>query len=71
MDNRTRLALLGAPLALAAASAHAAVPEEFTDAITAATADIASMAGALVVVAAVAVAFMLAIKFVKKIPRAG
>lgn len=60
----------GASLLALAASAHAAVPAEFTDAITDALADVATMAGALVGVGAVAVAFMIALKYVKKIPRA-
>jgi hypothetical protein len=61
----------GSALLSLSVAAHAAVPAEFTDAIEAATEDVATMAGALVVVAAVGVAFMLAIKYVKKIPRAG
>lgn len=58
-------------LVVVSAGAQAAVPTEFTDAITDALADVATMAGALVGVAAVGVAFMLAIKYVKRIPRAG
>lgn len=72
---RTRAQALkyGALGALVATSSavHAAVPAEFTDAITESLADVALMAGALVGVGAVGVAFMLALKYIKKIPRAG
>lgn len=58
-------------LVVAGSAAHAAVPAEFTEAITEGLADVAVMAGALVGLGAVSVAFMLALKYIKKIPRAG
>lgn len=71
MTNSKKLGLVAVPsLSLLAGAAQAAVPAEFTTAITDATGDVATMAGALVAVAAVAVAFMLAIKFIKKITKA-
>lgn len=62
-------------VALAAGSVAAVVPlaafaqaqAAFTSSITAVTADIATYGGALVGVAAVGVAFMVGIKYIKKI----
>lgn len=66
---RTRFAipaLAGSLLALPGLT-FAAVPESFTTAVTAVTADGAAMAGALVGIAAAVVAVMIALKFVKRI----
>jgi len=62
-----RLVALGGGTLGAIGSALAAVPAAFTDAIDAATADGAAMAGALIGVAAAIVVVMLGVKFVKRI----
>lgn len=69
MTNFKKLGLVAVPgaLALVGGAAHADVPAEFTTAITEAAADVATMAGGLVTVAVVGVAFMIAIKFIKRI----
>lgn len=56
--------------ALASVGAFAQVVDPFETAMTTATTKVTSYAGALVGLAAVAVIFMIAIKYVKKIPRA-
>lgn len=56
----TGLALAGAPSATST----------FSDALTAATSNVGTFAAGLVTLAAVSVAFMIAMKFVKKLPRA-
>jgi len=66
MDNFKRGGLLALG-SLVAGSALAAVPAAFTTAITDVTADGASMAGALVGVAAAIVVVMIAVKFVKRL----
>lgn len=60
-------AALGAGLLGGVGSALAAPPEAFTTAVTTITADGASMAGALVGVAAAVVVVMIAVKFVKRL----
>ena len=52
---------------LVATGAHAAADAAFTSSVTSVTADIATYGGALVGVAAVGVAFGIAIKYVKRI----
>lgn len=55
---------------LASVGAFAQVTDPFDIAMTTATTKVTSYAGALVGLAAVAVVFMIAIKYVKKIPKA-
>lgn len=52
---------------IASVSSFAAADAAFTSAVTTVTTDIATYGGALVGVAAVGVAFMVAMKYVKKI----
>lgn len=59
-----------ATVALAPVLASAQVTDPFDAALTTATTKVTSYAGALVGLAAVAVVFMIAIKYVKKIPKA-
>lgn len=68
-DNVARLsvAVLSLPAAMAA---HAQSVDPFDTAVTSVTTKVTSYGGALVGVAAAAVVFMVAIKYVKKIPRA-
>lgn len=66
---RTRLGALSL-LALAPAMSFAQAVDPFDTAVTDITAKITSYGGALVGVAAVGVVFYVAIKFVKKLPRA-
>lgn len=68
-DNAARVsvAVLALPAAMAA-NAQAADP--FDTAVTTVTGKVTTYGGALVGVAAAAVVFMVAIKYVKKIPRA-
>jgi len=62
--------LLGAGLAMSSALAMAQTTDPFDTAITTLTAKVTSYGGALVGLAAVGVAFFVAIKYVKKITRA-
>lgn len=55
---------------LASVGAFAQATDPFDTAMTTATTKVTSYAGALVGLAAVAVIFMIAIKYVKKIPKA-
>jgi hypothetical protein len=68
--SRAKLALV--PLALFTAfAAHAGgAVDPFTTALTSATAKVGEYASALVGLSAVAVVFMIAMKYVKRIPRA-
>lgn len=64
-------AAVAAMIAIASASASAqAAPDPFTTAMNTATTKVGEYAAALVGLAAVAVVFMIAIKYVKRIPRA-
>ena len=67
-DNAARMgvAVLALPLSMAARAAA----DPFDTAVTEVTAKVATYGAALVGVAAAAVVFMVAIKYVKKIPRA-
>ena len=68
-DNAARLgvAVMTLPAAMAA---NAQSTDPFDTAVSAVIAKVATYGGALVGVAAAAVVFMVAIKYVKKIPRA-
>ncbi|WP_218239602.1 hypothetical protein [Comamonas fluminis] len=68
-DNAARMgvAVLALPLSMAA---RAQAVDPFDKAVTEVTAKVATYGAALVGVAAAAVVFMVAIKYVKKIPRA-
>lgn len=57
-------------LALSSVMAHAQVADPFDAALATATSKVGSYAAALVGLAAVAVIFMIAIKYVKRIPAA-
>lgn len=61
--------LVGSTLAVAGASAQT-VTDPFDTAMTTITGKVESYASALVVLSAVAVVFMVGMKYVKKIPRA-
>jgi hypothetical protein len=56
---------------LASAGAFAQSSDPFETALSTATEKVGTYAGALVGLSAVAVVFMLAIKYIKKIPKAG
>lgn len=65
---------IGAALALTGAyvgSAMADVPTAVTEAFTEGAADVATLGGALVLVALAGIGFMLGIKYLKKVPRVG
>ena len=66
-----KLASIPALVLAGVSAAHAQAAPAFTSAITAVTSDIAIYGAALVGVAAVGVTFMIAMKYVKKIPKAG
>lgn len=68
-DNAARMsvAVLALPATMAA---HAQAVDPFDTAVTQVTGKVGSYGAALVGVAAAAVVFMVAIKYVKKIPRA-
>lgn len=70
MKNRNIAAALVPVLAVLGSQAHAAVSEAFTASVTSVSADIAVYGGALITIAAVGVAFMVGMKYVKKISRA-
>jgi hypothetical protein len=61
---------VAAMLAIAAASASAQSTDPFDTAVAAMTTKVTSYGGALVAFAAVAVAFFVAMKYIKKIPKA-
>ena len=54
MNLRSKVAVLGAPLALVSASSMAAIDTAVSDAVTAATADITTVGGLILVAAATA-----------------
>lgn len=66
---RARLALVPVSL-FCAVAAHAQSVDPFTTALEDATEKVGSYAAALVGLSAVAVVFMIAMKYVKRIPRA-
>lgn len=70
MKIRTSFVALVPAVALFASQAHAAASQAFTDSVTSITADITTYGAALVTIAAVGVAFMVGMKYVKKISRA-
>lgn len=70
MKIRNLFAAVTASASVIASQAHAAASEAFTTAITSASADIAIYGAALITVAAVGVAFMVGMKYVKKISKA-
>lgn len=61
---------VGTALALVGAGSSAFAVDPFTDAMTSATTSVGTYAAALVTLAAVAVVFMIGMKYVKKIVRA-
>lgn len=63
-------AAVGAMIAIAAASASAQSTDPFDTAVAAMTTKVTSYGGALVTFCAVAVAFWVAMKYIKKIPKA-
>lgn len=63
-------ATVGAGLAVASAMSFAQAVDPFDTAMTTATTKVTSYAGALVGLSAVAVVFLIAIKYVKRIPKA-
>lgn len=67
MKKNYVVAVLGLASAVMAPLAHADAAAAFTTAITTVSADIATYGAALVGVAAVGVAFMVGIKYIKKI----
>ena len=67
MNLKQRIGASLAGASLLPALAFAAVPAEFTDAVSDATADGAAMAGALLGIAAAIVVVMIGVKFVKRI----
>jgi hypothetical protein len=68
-DAYARAAVV-AMVAIASASASAQAVDPFDTALTQATTKVGSYAAALVGLSAVAVVFMIAMKYVKRIPRA-
>ena len=70
MKTRNLLAASIAAASVIATQAHAVASEAFTSSITSVSADIAVYGAALITVAAVGVAFMVGMKYVKKISRA-
>lgn len=71
LQNRARSAVIAVTVPLiAAAPAFAQSTDPFDAALTSATTKVGTYAAALVGLSAVAVVFMIAMKYVKKIPRA-
>lgn len=70
LDALTGRTLLVGLAGLGSASAFAQVTDPFDTAVTTVTGKVESYAAALVGVAAAAVVFMVAVKYVKKLPRA-
>lgn len=68
-DNQAK-AYVGTMLLLSAAASQAQEVDPFTDALNAMKLKVATYGGSLVGLAAVGVAFFVAMKYVKKIPRA-
>lgn len=70
LANQQRHKLVGVALIAPIAFAHAVDTDPFTTAMTDATTKVGTYAAALVGLAAVAVTFMIAMKYVKKIVKA-
>lgn len=68
-DQQAR-AYVGTMLALSAAASHAQATDPFQEALDAMKVKVATYGTSLVALAAVGVAFFVAMKYVKKIPRA-
>lgn len=68
-DHQARV-VVGTMLALSGAASHAQETDAFAQAVAGIKTKITTYGGELVAVAAVGVVFMVAMKYVKKIPRA-